>query len=116
MIIKDILARIRQRLDLLSMSMEAASVDAGLSKAYLKQFMSARQQDITVGKLDALAPVLKTTTTWLLSGEGDAAVQPDKDTADVIGIVPYLKKDNLAKAKDYLTLLRDSQKSDKAKG
>lgn len=116
MIIKDIRARIRQRLDLLGLSMEAASVEAGLSKAYLKQFMAERQQDITVGKLDALAPVLKTTTTWLLSGEGDAAVQPDKDTAAVIGIVPYLRKDNLVKARDYLQLLKDSQKSGKTKG
>ena len=109
--ISDIRARIRQRLDILQKSMESASKDAGFSEAYLKQFMSGRQVDITVGKIDALAPVLKTSVTWLITGEGDADVQPNQETAAVVGIIPHLKKKNLEKALDYLTMLRDTQKT-----
>jgi transcriptional regulator with XRE-family HTH domain len=111
--IAGIRARIRQRLDDLSLSMEKASKDAGLSEAYLKQLMSERQDDITASKLEALAPVLKTTAAWLLTGEGDASVQPDKETAAVFGIVHHLNKKNLAAAAHLLQALRDSQKPEK---
>lgn len=111
----DIRARIEQRLETLGLSMQKASKDAGLSEAFLKHFLAGRQDDITVGKLEALAPILKTTPGWLLDGEGDEAVQPDPDTAKVYGIVPHLKKQNLEKAADYLQMLRDSQKRGKGK-
>jgi transcriptional regulator with XRE-family HTH domain len=108
--VSQIRARIRQRLDALGLSMQAASKEAGLSEAYLKQFLSERQDDITVGKLDALAKALKTSSGWLLTGEGDPSVQPDQETADIIGIIPHLKKKNLETARNLLEALRDSQK------
>lgn len=111
--IEAIRARIRQRLDILGISRETASKDAGLSPAYLKQFLSGRQQDITISKLDALADALKTNAVWLMTGEGDQAVQPDDETAKVIGIIPHLKKTNLETAANLLQALRDSQKSEK---
>jgi transcriptional regulator with XRE-family HTH domain len=115
MAVEQIRARIRQRLDALGLSMQAASKAAGLSEAYLKHFLAERQDDITVTKLDALAKALKTTSAWLLTGEGDPAVQPDQETADIIGIIPHLKKPNIEKARDYLELLRASQQGGKKK-
>lgn len=105
----EIRARIRQRLEALGLSMHQASKDAGMSEAYLKHFLAARQDDITVGKLEKLAAVLKTTASWLLTGEGDPAVQPDKDTAEIIGIIPHLKKPSIEKAREYLEMLRRDQ-------
>jgi hypothetical protein len=76
-----ILARIQKRLAVLGMSEHAASKAAGKESAIrnLRRAIGAEnRQGVSTSTLAALAPVLKTTTAWLLSGEGQESVDPEE--------------------------------------
>lgn len=69
----EILTRIEQRLADVQLSASAASRAAGKPEAIrnLKRaVVNGGRRGITTGTLSALAPVLKTSTAWLMTGEG----------------------------------------------
>jgi hypothetical protein len=69
----DILKRIKKRLDVVGLSATAASKQAGLSAdgiRNIKRGVAAGRRGATITTLNALAPVLKTTVTWLMEGKG----------------------------------------------
>lgn len=78
----EVLSRIEQRLESLGLSASAASQRAGLSKDAIRNFQRSVRAGKTAGMstltLDKLAPVLKTTTSWLLDGVGDEVVEPER--------------------------------------
>lgn len=72
--LKDILARIQQRLEATNQSAAAASAKAGLSKDAIRNIERAVEQEKEAGAstqtLLKLAPVLGTTASWLIEGNG----------------------------------------------
>lgn len=69
---KDVLERIEQRLEALGISATRASRDAGLSDDAIRNMRRALEADdrkgVSTATLFALAPVLKTTASWLIDG------------------------------------------------
>lgn len=69
-----LLARINERLKVVGLSESGACVKAGLSPDAIRNFRRdlARGKDRTMNAatLEALAPILRTTVSWLLTGEG----------------------------------------------
>lgn len=77
--LKDIVDRIDSRLAALGISATAASSRAGITRDAIRNMRRAVQSDRTSGvstnTLEALAPVLETTASWLLDGSGDEYVE-----------------------------------------
>lgn len=73
MILKDILARIEQRLRATGLSADAASKMAGKPDAIrnMRRAVKAGRGGINTGTIEALAAVLGTTAVWLLKEEGE---------------------------------------------
>jgi len=71
----DVLERVEQRLKAVGLSAQAASLKAGLSKDAIRNMQRAVQQKgragVSTRTITALAPVLDTTVSWLLTGEND---------------------------------------------
>lgn len=68
--------RVKERLEAVGLSGREASIAAGLSETYVRDILngkSARPSGVGIAKL---APVLKTTSAYLLEGTGDAEAQP----------------------------------------
>lgn len=68
----DIKDRIRQRLEKLELSMRSASLNAGLSDAFIRNIITGKSASPRGINLTKLAHVLKTTETWLQNGNGPA--------------------------------------------
>ena len=88
--LKDVLDRIEARLKALGMSATAASREAGLSLDAIRNMRRKVQAgDINAGvssrTIDALAPVLQTSASWLLTGEGQGEV---RTKGDLVSIIP----------------------------
>lgn len=62
--------RVQSRLKKLDLSMRKASLDAGLSDAFIRNIMSGKSVSPRGINLTKLAGVLQTSETWLLSGDG----------------------------------------------
>ncbi|MDH6265513.1 transcriptional regulator with XRE-family HTH domain [Rhizobium sp. SG_E_25_P2] len=85
----EVLSRIEERLDALGISAASASQKAGLSKDAIRNIQrsvkSGKRVGVSTITLDKLAPVLKTTTSWLLNGVGDQEVfEPEGDFRRVV--------------------------------
>lgn len=79
--LEEIVARIEQRLIAIGLTASAASKEAGLSSDAIRNLKRAvhtpaGRQGASTHTLTALAPVLQTTASWLLTGEGEEA--PDR--------------------------------------
>lgn len=88
--LKDVLDRIESRLQALGLSATAASRSAGLSLDAIRNMRRKVQAgDIHAGvssrTIDALAPVLGTTASWLLTGAGPS---PENDPSSTIASKP----------------------------
>lgn len=72
--LKDVLARIEERLKVLKISATAASRDAGLSEDAIRNMRRAvaadERQGVSTATIFALAPVLHTSPSWLIEGMG----------------------------------------------
>ncbi len=66
----DIKERIRHRLEKLNISMRSASLEAGLSDAFIRNIITGKSASPRGINLTKLAHVLRTTETWLQDGEG----------------------------------------------
>ncbi len=83
--LKDVLERIEKRLRTLGTTAQAASLSSGLSKDAIRNMRRAQdseQRGVNTRTLQALAPVLRTNTRWLLDGSGsedalDSEVPPN---------------------------------------
>lgn len=87
--LKDILARIDQRLEFTGLSESGAAKNAGLSADAIRNIRRAvnkgeDRRGVSTNTIAALAPVLKTTTAWLLEGDTDSAARdlPIRGTAE----------------------------------
>lgn len=69
--------RIEQRLSELNISARAASLKAGASADLLRPLLDGRTESLRQSHLQALAPVLKTTVNWLITGSYTA---PETET------------------------------------
>lgn len=88
--IADVVARIHERLEQLGLSPRAASLQAGLSEDAIRNLERGVKtrpgQGASTRTIAALAPVLKTTAAWLMSG-GDAGAGATSRTVAVVGLV-----------------------------
>src|SRR5207248_2115294 len=92
---KDVLHRIDQRLAALGLNESVAAKKAKLSDSAIRNMRRAvragKEQGASTMTLDKLAPVLKTTAAWLLTGEGEETPPIDSidrmmaDAADILG-------------------------------
>lgn len=86
----EVLERIERRLVAVGLTATAASRAAGLSEDAIRNLRRAKKsgghQGLSTRTIAALAPVLKTTPAWLLTGEGDEAAV-DAGTVPVVGYV-----------------------------
>jgi SOS-response transcriptional repressor LexA len=84
-----VFGRIEQRLKALGLSERSASIRAGLNEDAIRSIRRAVETDdmgrvgITSRTLEALAKVLGTTSTWLLTGEDDLGGAGDAVLADL---------------------------------
>lgn len=66
--------RVQSRLKKLDLSMRKASLDAGLSDAFIRNIMSGKSVSPRGINLTKLARALRTSESWLLSGDGPEEV------------------------------------------
>lgn len=66
----ELAGRISRRLEKVGLSARAASLEAGLSDAFVRNILKGKSQSPRAENFEALAAVLKTTPSWLLKGEG----------------------------------------------
>lgn len=93
--LKGILKRINRRLTATDMSAQAASTEAGLSKDAIRNIKRAAEDangtrsGVQSRTITALAVPLKTTSNWLLTGEGAEELDEDmsRRTVEVVGYV-----------------------------
>lgn len=88
--LKDVLDRIEARLEALGMTATGASRQAGLSLDAIRNMRrKVLAGDINAGvssrTIEALAPVLETTTSWLLTGD---AANNERIKGDPVSIIP----------------------------
>lgn len=97
--LKDILLRIERRLKVVKLSPDAASKAAGKPDAIRNIKRAIRdggRQGVSTDTLRALAPVLKTSATWLLEGDEldvrseDVAASLDKPPAPTVRVKGYV--------------------------
>lgn len=62
--------RVQSRLKKLNLSMRKASLDAGLSDAFIRNIISGKSESPRGINLTKLARSLRTTESWLITGEG----------------------------------------------
>lgn len=91
MALEDVVARVKSRLQALGLSAQAASKAAGLSPDAIRNMERAvkegKRQGVSTRTVTALAPVLHTTSGWLLEGQGDEDAGVTTDTVPVVGYV-----------------------------
>lgn len=91
----EILARIENRLSAVGLSASRASQKAGRPDAIRnmqRAIREGRQGSVTVETISALAPVLRTTTEWLLTGQGK------QEADELLELLPADKLNPLADA------------------
>lgn len=74
----EIRERITERLGAVDLTIQGASLKAGLGQTTLRDFMVGRSQSITLGTLSKLADALQTTVEYLHSGTGTPAADPEE--------------------------------------
>lgn len=89
--LRDILNRIDQRLDVVGLSESKAAKLAGLSDSAIRDMRRAVKRGresggVSTRTINALAPVLQTTPAWLLEAVGDEDAGGD-DTVPLVGYV-----------------------------
>lgn len=89
--LKDVVARIQQRLNAVNKSARAASLEAGLSEDAIRNLERAvktgSHSGASIKTLTALAPVLDTTVAWLLEEAGEEVAEHATDSVPVVGYV-----------------------------
>lgn len=68
--------RIRKRLDALGLSAASVSRDAGLGRDYLRDVLNGKSQNPSAQSIALVAPLLKTSLGYLMTGAGDEEVEP----------------------------------------
>ncbi|MFC2248519.1 S24 family peptidase [Labrys portucalensis] len=76
--------RIRHRLDRLGKTARAASLEAGLSDAFIRNILTHKSTNPRSDTIGQIAAVLKTTVPWLQHGEGPEEL--DQEEATTIGV------------------------------
>lgn len=88
----EVFERVEKRLAAVGLSAQAASIRAGLSKDAIRNMHRAVQQKgragVSTKTITALAPVLQTSVSWLLEGEGDESVS--SLGKNVVAVMGYL--------------------------
>lgn len=69
--------RIRERLQILNLTPHKASLDAGLSRDYLRKFLDNPSASMRSSSITALAPILQVSPSWLMTGMGDTSDGPE---------------------------------------
>ncbi|NNU62454.1 helix-turn-helix domain-containing protein [Ochrobactrum soli] len=93
--------RVQSRLKKLNLSMRKASLDAGLSDAFIRNIISGKSESPRGINLSKLAHTLQTTESWLLTGDG-----PEDAESLESGTV---SQDD----KDFISLWRDASDEDR---
>ncbi|MGZ2475017.1 phage repressor protein C with HTH and peptisase S24 domain [Sinorhizobium medicae] len=75
--------RIKERLRIMDLSPQAASMKAGLSKDTLRKLLANRDQLPTGKTLSTLAPALEVSEQWLLTGQDSGPSQPVQPQQEV---------------------------------
>lgn len=92
----EVVARINQRLRAVKLTESAACLKAGLSDSAVrnvrKALKSGKDAKFSARTLEALAPVLETTASWLLEGSGDELAPAD--VREMNSIFPGLASDD----------------------
>ncbi len=94
----DIKDRIRQRLEKLNLSMRSASLEAGLSDAFIRNIVTGKSASPRGVNLTKLAQVLRTTEAWLQDGEGlpDAPIGFRPATTTYIPLISWVSAGELS--------------------
>lgn len=90
--LSSVLERVEARLTALGLSANAASKEAGLSADAIRNLRRAAadpqgRQGVSTKTIMALAPVLRTSVEWLLTGEGEHGDGDSTDSVAVVGFV-----------------------------
>lgn len=112
----DMLKRIEKAMEAKGLTKAEVSKNAGLSPTFLRDLFpdsktgEVRKKSVSYDNLLAIAEVLDTTPEWLAEGRGPTA---PADTAEIIGIIPRLKKDDRQRLADFARALALGNKSRK---
>lgn len=93
--------RVQSRLKKLDLSMRKASLDAGLSDAFIRNIVAGKSTSPRGINLSKLARALNTTESWLLHGEGPEDIGDQKPG------------DMSTEDADFLDLWRDASEADR---
>lgn len=88
----DIRARISERLEIMGLTIQGASLKAGLSQTTLRDFMVGRAQSATLRTLSKLAPVLGVPVEWLHTGRYPDRREEQPEAAEFLDILSGLTK------------------------
>jgi len=102
--------RIDKRLEIVGLSMRAASMEAGLGESWIRDLKRNEDQSPRVEGLQKLAPILKTNVEWLMTGSGDPDQVSDPETAAVVSIMPSLDAKRRAELATYARFLAEQKK------
>lgn len=102
----DIRDRIRACLDEQGLSIQGASLKAGLGQTTLRDFLNDEDRSITVRTLEKLAPVLGKTVKWIQTGEDD----DDPEVAELINIFRHMPKQKRKTVMDVAKGLDDTKR------
>jgi transcriptional regulator with XRE-family HTH domain len=105
---KDMLSRLDTALKAKGTTKAEASRAAGLAPTFLRDMFEGRKKSVAYDNLLALADVLGVTPEWLAEGRGPDAPEGG---AEIIGIIPRLKKDDRAKVAEYARLLAEKNRT-----
>jgi hypothetical protein len=111
----DILVRIEERLAAIGLSAAAAGRRAGKPDAIRnlrRAAKSATREGVSTATLAALAPVLQTTSRWLLTGEGE--VEAGAEVVNSMEASLAVAKAEIQGLKDMVAELRQSRDDWKA--
>ncbi len=99
--ITNIAQRVQSRLKKLDLSMRKASLDAGLSDGFIRNIISGKSESPRGINLLKLANTLRTTESWLLSGEGPEEAESPENTAET------------QEERDFIALWREASDEDR---
>lgn len=112
----DMLSRIENAMEAKGLTKAEVSRLAGLAPTFLRDLFpdsktgEVRKKSVSYDNLLAIAEVLDTTPEWLAQGRGAGT---EGDGAEIIGIIPRLKKDDRAKVAEYARMLAAKNRSRK---
>ncbi len=110
----NIAQRVQSRLKKLDLSMRKASLDAGLSDGFIRNIISGKSESPRGINLSKLAQVLRTTESWLLSGEGpEETKSPESkaETQDDLDFIVLWREASDEERQVILALLRSRRAS-----